>query len=317
MKITVLDGYTLNPGDLDWGAMAAFGDLTVYDRTPADKTVERAIGSEIVITNKTVLDADAISRLPELKYIGVLATGYNIVDVDAAASRGIVVTNIPSYSTMSVAQMAISLLLAIVQRVEHYADENRKGRWSRSEDFCYTDFPLMELAGKRFGVVWFGHTGQATAKVASALGMKVGVFSSKPQTELPAGYDKMDMDTLFKESDVVSLHCPLTDTTRHLVDSRRIETMKPSAILINTGRGPLIDEQAVADALREGRIYAAGMDVLGTEPPAADNPLLTAPRCFITPHIAWATKEARVRLMDIAVGNVAAFLSGKPQNVVG
>lgn len=316
MRITVLDGFTLNPGDLDWNGMAALGDLTVYDRTPAVSVVERAEDSEIVITNKTVLDADVISRLPKLRYIGVLATGYNVVDVKAAADSGIVVTNIPSYSTMSVAQMAISLLLAIVQRVEHYADENRHGRWSRSEDFCYTDFPLMELAGKRFGVVGFGHTGKATAAVAAALGMRVAVFTSKPQSELPDGYEKMDMDTLFRNSDVVSLHCPLTPSTRHLVDARRLREMKPTAILLNTGRGPLVDEQALAEALRDGEIYAAGADVLVNEPPAADNPLLHSPRCFITPHIAWATKEARVRLMDIAVANVAAFLSGKPQNVV-
>lgn len=316
MKITVLDGFTLNPGDLDWNGMAALGDLTVYDRTPAVSVVERAEDSEIVITNKTVLDAAVISRLPKLRYIGVLATGYNVVDVKAAADRGIVVTNIPSYSTMSVAQMAISLLLAIVQRVEHYADENRHGRWSRSEDFCYTDFPLMELAGKRFGVVGFGHTGKATAAVAAALGMRVAVFTSKQQSELPDGYEKMDIDTLFRNSDVVSLHCPLTPSTRHLVDARRLREMKPTAILLNTGRGPLVDEQALAEALRDGEIYAAGADVLVNEPPEADNPLLHSPRCFITPHIAWATKEARVRLMDIAVANVAAFLSGKPQNVV-
>ncbi len=317
MKITVLDGYTLNPGDLDWNEMASLGDLTVYDYTAADQTVERASGSEIIITNKTVIDGETMARLPDLKYIGVLATGYNVVDTAEAKRRGIVVTNIPSYSTMSVAQMAIALLLAIVERVEHYAEENRKGRWSKCRDFCYTDFPLIELAGKRFGVVGFGHTGRATAAVAAALGMEIAVSTSKNQEELPEGYVKVSMDELFSTSDVVSLHCPLTPETFHLVNADRLNKMKSTAILLNTGRGPLLDEEAVAQALRDGKIYAAGMDVLSTEPPAVDNPLLSAPRCFITPHIAWATQEARKRLMDIAVANVASFLDGTPINQVG
>lgn len=316
MKITVLDGYTLNPGDLDWKNMEALGELTVYDRTPSHLTVERAQDSEIVITNKTVIDADIMKQLPRLKYIGVLATGYNVVDTVAATHRGITVTNIPAYSTMSVAQMAISLLLAIVQRVEHYAEENRNGKWSRCEDFCYTDFPLTELAGKQFGVIGFGNTGSATAHVAAALGMKIAVVTSKPQDSLPEGYIKMDLDELLSSSDVVSLHCPLAPDTYHLMNASRLSKMKPSAILINTGRGPLLDEKAVADALESGQIHAAGMDVLGNEPPAPDNPLLTAPRCFITPHIAWATFEARQRLMDIAVRNIEAFLQGTPTNTV-
>lgn len=316
MKIIVLDGYTLNPGDLDWKGLEALGDLTVYDRTPAELTAERCKGAEIVITNKTVIDKETMEALPELKYIGVLATGYNVVDVAEAARRGITVTNIPSYSTMSVAQMAISLLLAIVERVEHYTEENRRGRWSSSPDFCYTDFPLMELAGKQFGVIGFGHTGQATAAVARALGMEIAVFTSKDRSALPEGYRKADLDTLLRESDVVSLHCPLAPDTFHLIDDKAIAKMKPTAILINTGRGPLVDEEALAHALRERRIYAAGMDVLSSEPPAADCPLLSAPFCFITPHIAWATFEARQRLMRIAVANVEAFMKGKPQNVV-
>lgn len=316
MNITVLDGYTLNPGDLTWDALAALGNLTVYDRTEPEQTVERAKDSEIVITNKTVLDAATIASLPKLRYIGVLATGYNVVDTAAAARAGVVVTNIPSYSTQSVAQMAISLLLAIVERVEHYAEKNRAGGWSRSEDFCYMDFPLMELAGKQFGVVGFGHTGSATAKVASALGMKIAVSTSKPQEALPAGYRKMTLDEIFATSDVVSLHCPLAADTKHLVNRERLSMMKRTAILINTGRGPLIDEDALAAALKDGEIYAAGLDVLSSEPPAADNPLLSAPNCFITPHIAWATFEARKRLMEIAVSNVEAYLAGKPQNVV-
>ena len=316
MKIIVLDGYTLNPGDLDWKGIEALGDLTVYDRTPAELTAARCKGAEIVITNKTVIDKETMEALPELKYIGVLATGYNVVDVAEAARRGITVTNIPSYSTMSVAQMAISLLLAIVERVEHYTEENRRGRWSSSPDFCYTDFPLMELAGKQFGVIGFGHTGHATAAVARALGMEIAVFTSKDRSALPEGYRKADLDTLLRESDVVSLHCPLAPDTFHLIDDKAIAKMKPTAILINTGRGPLVDEEALARALRERRIYAAGMDVLSSEPPAADCPLLSAPFCFITPHIAWATFEARQRLMRIAVANVEAFMKGKPQNGV-
>lgn len=316
MNITVLDGYTLNPGDLSWDAMAALGNLTVYDRTPADLTVSRAIDSEIVITNKTVLDADTIAALPKLKYIGVLATGYNVVDTKAAAERGIVVTNIPSYSTQSVAQMAISLLLAITERVEHYSEQNRQGKWSASPDFCYTDTPLHELAGKQFGVVGFGHTGSATAAVAAALGMKIAVSTSKPQSALPQGYEKMPMDRLFATSDVVSLHCPLTPDTHNLVDAARLASMKPTAILINTSRGPVVNEADLAKALSDGTIYAAGLDVMCSEPPKADNPLLRAPRCFITPHIAWTTEEARHRLMEIATANVKAFIDGKPQNQV-
>ncbi len=316
MKIIVLDGYTLNPGDLDWKALEALGEVTIYDRTPANLTIERCGDAEIVITNKTVISKEIMEALPNLKYIGVLATGYNVVDVNEASARGIIVTNIPSYSTISVAQMAISLLLAIVERVEYYTAENRNGRWSTSPDFCYTDFPLMELAGKRFGIVGFGHTGQATAAVACALGMEIAVVTSKPQSQLPAGYIKTDLDTLLRESDVVSLHCPLAPDTSHLIDRQALAKMKPTAILINTGRGPLVDEEALACALREKRIYAAGMDVLSSEPPAADCPLLSAPNCFITPHIAWATFEARQRLMNIAVANVKAFIYGQPQNAI-
>lgn len=317
MKITVLDGYGLNPGDLSWEEMAALGDLTVYDRTPADKTVERAQGAAMVITNKTVLSAREIDALPELRYIGVLATGYNVVDVEAAARRGIVVTNIPSYSTRSVAQLVFALLLAVTNRVEHYSEENRRGRWSANPDFCYWDFPLMELAGKRFGIVGFGHIGSTVASIALAMGMKVTAYTSKPADALPQGVEKADsLDALFEEADVVSLHCPLTAETKGMVDARRLSLMKRSAILINTGRGPLIDEQALAIALNDETIYAAALDVLSTEPPKSDNPLLTARNCFITPHIGWATYEARVRLMDIAVANVKAWLKGEPINVV-
>ncbi len=317
MKITVLDGYGLNPGDLSWEEMAKLGELTVYDRTPADKTVERARDAAIVITNKTVLGAKEIEALPELRYIGVLATGYNVVDVKAAAERGIVVTNIPAYSTRSVAQLVFALLLAVTNRVEHYSAENRRGRWSANPDFCYWDFPLMELAGKTFGIVGFGNIGATVASIALAMGMKVLAFTSKPADALPAGVAKAEsLDALFTEADVVSLHCPLTPETTAMVDARRLSLMKPMAILINTGRGPLVDEEALALALNEETIYAAALDVLSSEPPKADNPLLTARNCFITPHIGWATYEARVRLMDIATANLKGWLSGTPVNVV-
>lgn len=315
MKIVVLDGYGLNPGDLSWNDFEQIGQLTVYDRTPADKVVERAQGAQAVITNKTpITDAD-MEALPDLKYIGVLATGYNIVDTAAAARRGIAVSNIPAYSTMSVAQMVFSLLLAITNRVEHYTDQNRRGRWASNPDFCYWDHPLIELAGKRMGIVGFGNTGSATARIALALGMTPVVYTSK--SSLPDGMEKAtDLDSLFAGCDVVSLHCPLTDTTRHMVDARRLRLMKRSAILINTGRGPLVDEEALALALDDETIYAAGLDVLASEPPRKDNPLLTARNCFITPHIAWATFEARQRLMAIAADNLRAFIAGKPQHLV-
>ncbi len=314
MKITVLDGFGLNPGDLSWGKFESLGELTVFDRTTPAELMERAEGSEVLITNKTVLTRDAIMSLPLLKYIGVLATGYNVVDIEAARERGIVVTNIPAYSTESVAQMVFSHLLGITSRIEHYADENRQGRWSRSEDFCYWDTPLRELSGKNFGIVGLGNIGKAVARIAKAFGMRVLAFTS--QTNLPDWIEKVELVDIFRLSDVVSLHCPLTDSTRHLVNAERLSLMKPDAILINTGRGPLVDEQALADALNAGKIFAAGLDVLSTEPPAADNPLLTARYCFITPHIAWATREARERLMEIAVKNLEAFLDGNPVNCV-
>lgn len=316
MKIVVLDGYAANPGDLSWNGLEKLGDVTVYDRTSPGELIERAKDAEILLTNKVVLDAEALKSLPKLKYVGVLATGYNVVDTTAAHSRGIVVTNIPAYSTDSVAQMVFAHLLNITQRVGHYAEENRKGRWTANPDFCYWDTPLMELAGKTIGIVGLGHTGSATARIALAFGMKVKAFTSKDSSKLPAGIEKASIDEIFAGSDVVSLHCPLTDTTKGLVNAARLRQMKPMAIIINTGRGPLVNERDLADALNAGVIYAAGVDVLSTEPPKVDNPLLTAKNCFITPHIAWATKEARTRLMDIAIDNVRAFLSGKPINIV-
>lgn len=310
MKIVVLDGYGLNPGDLSWEAMEALGELKVYDRTSPSELMVRAEGADALITNKTVITSADMDALPQLRYIGVLATGYNVVDVDSARKKGIVVTNIPAYSTHSVAQMVFAHLLHITQRVGHYASENKEGRWSANPDFCYWDTPLVELHGKKMGIVGFGNIGKATANLALAFGMEVYVYSSKPQSLLPQGIQKCTLDELFKECDVVSLHCPLTSDTLELVNASRLALMKPSAILINTGRGPLINEKDLADALNEGRIAGAGLDVLSTEPPRKDNPLLKARNCFITPHIAWATKEARERLMSIAVNNLKSYLQG-------
>lgn len=316
MEIRVLDGYCLNPGDLSWNDMAGLGNLKVYDRTSPSELLERAAGAEVLITNKTIISAEAMEALPSLKYIGVLATGYNVVDIEAAKKRGIIVTNIPAYSTDSVAQMVFAHVLNITQRVGLYADLNRQGKWANSIDFCYWDTNLMELHGKSMGIVGYGNIGQATARIALAFGMKVCVCTSKKQSELPEGIQKMELEELFKTSDVVSLHCPLTPTTKEMVNAARLRTMKPTAILINTGRGPLVNEQDLADALNEGIIAGAGVDVLSVEPPTSDNPLLNARNCFITPHIAWATKEARTRLMQIAVANLNGYLTGKIINNV-
>lgn len=316
MKIIVLDGYALNPGDLSWEDMKALGDLTVYDRTTPSEVLERSADAEVLITNKTVLSAKLINALPKLKYIGVLATGYNVVDIDSARNRGIVVTNIPAYSTASVAQMVFAHLLNITHRVGYYASQNSQGRWTENKDFCYWDTNLVELAGKTMGIVGFGNIGQATAHIALAMGMHVCVYTSKEQSSLPQGVQKVSLDELFVISDVVSLHCPLTPETNELVNIERLKTMKPSAILINTGRGPLVNEQDLAHALNTGIIAGAGVDVLSTEPPNPDNPLLTAKNCFITPHVAWATLEARIRLMHIAVENLKSFIDGKVINNV-
>lgn len=316
MKITILDGYGMNPGDMSWAPLEELGDLTVYDRTAPEQVLERAAGSEALLTNKTVLTAETLRALPQLRYVGVLATGYNVVDIDAARELGIVVTNIPAYSTDSVVQMVFAHLLAITNRVEHYTDENRRGRWSTNPDFCYWDSPLHELSGKTFGIVGLGNIGMAVSRVARAFGMKVKAYTSKRIEELPDGVSKAGLDELFETSDVVSLHCPLTESTRHLVNADRLAQMKPSAILINTGRGPLVDEKALAEALNSGRIHAAGLDVLSSEPPAADNPLLTARNCFITPHLGWATREARERLLSIAADNLRGFITGDVRNNV-
>ena len=316
MRIVILDGYSANPGDLSWKELEQMGEVTVYDRTSPSETVERAADADIVLTNKVVLDREKIAQLPRLKYIGVLATGYNVVDIEAAHERGIIVTNVPAYSTESVAQMVFAHLLTVTNRTEHYAIQNRSGRWAANPDFCYWDFPHMELAGKTFGIVGLGNIGRRVAEIALAFGMKVKAMTSKSQDQLPTGIEKADLQALLSSADVLSLHCPLTDKTRHLINADTLRLMKSTAILINTGRGPLIDDQAVADALQEGRLGAFCADVLTTEPPASNNPLLSQPHAFITPHIAWASTEARIRLLQIAIANVRAFANGKPQNVV-
>jgi len=316
MNIVILDGYSANPGDLSWEELKTLGNVTVYDRTSPSETVIRAAEADIVLTNKVVIGRGEIAQLPHLKYIGVLATGYNVVDIEAAHERGITVTNVPAYSTESVAQMVFAHLLTVTNRTEYYAQENRKGRWTKNKDFCYWDFSHMELSGKLFGIVGLGNIGQRVAAIAHAFGMRVCALTSKSEDQLPSYVEKKSLEELFSESDIISLHCPLTPDTRHLINSETLQMMKPSAILINTGRGPLIDDQAVADALAEGRLAAFCADVLTEEPPKADNPLLKQPNAFTTPHIAWASTEARIRLLQVAINNVRSFLSGQPQNVV-
>lgn len=316
MKIVILDGYTTQPDAHLWMGLDSLGELTVYDRTFPEETVKRAQEADVVLTNKVCLRKAEIEQLPRLKYIGVLATGYNVVDVDAAREHRIIVTNVPAYSTESVAQMVFAHLLTVTNRTEHYALKNRAGEWSASPDFCYWDTPLTELAGKTFGIVGLGNIGSRVAAIAQAFGMRVVAFTSKRADELPAGIEKLSMDQLLMQSDVVSLHCPLTPDTRHLINRRTLQLMKPSAILINTGRGPLVNDQDVADALNENQLRAFCADVLTEEPPRKGNPLFQCDNAFITPHIAWATKEARSRLIDVAVNNVKAFVDGAPVNVV-
>ena len=316
MKIVILDGFTANPGDLSWKGLEELGMLTVYDRTRPEETVARAAEADIVLTNKVIINREMMAQLPQLKYIGVLATGYNVVDIEAAHERGIIVTNVPAYSTESVAQMVFAHLLTVTNRTEHYALQNRQGRWTKNPDFCYWDFSHMELAGKTFGIVGLGNIGRRVAEIALAFGMQVKALTSKSANVLPAGIEKADLEELLASSDIISLHCPLTDSTRHLINRETLSLMRPSAILINTGRGPLVDDQAVAYALAEGQLAAFCADVLTEEPPKADNPLLSQPNAFITPHIAWATEEARSRLLQVAISNVRAFLNAKPQNVV-
>ena len=316
MEIVVLDGYTLNQGERDWEELNELGEVTVHDRTEPDEVIRRAEGAEVVLTNKVVLDRSTIEHLPDLKYIGVLATGYNIIDLNAARERGIVVTNIPAYSTDSVVQMAFAHILNITLRVGHYAHEVHNGVWSAQPDFSYRDTPLIELKGKRIGLVGFGHIGQAMAKVALAFGMKVVVCPHKMDTKLPKEYEKAKLNDVFSTCDIVSLHCPLTPETKEMVNSFRLSLMKQGAILINTGRGGLIDEKALERALLSGKLLGAGLDVLSSEPPSSGNPLLKLKNCFITPHIAWATHEARERLMAQVVENLKAWMNGTPINNV-
>ncbi|MDE6791572.1 MAG: D-2-hydroxyacid dehydrogenase [Muribaculaceae bacterium] len=315
MKICVLDGYTLALDDLSWDPLRSLGDVTIYDRTSRAELLERARGCEALLTNKTPLDGDAMRSLPDLKYIGILATGCNLVDLKTAAELGIVVSNIPSYSTDSVAQMAIALLLAATNRVESYTLLNREGRWAASADFCYTVAPIIELAGKRIGIVGFGHIGEKVGEIARAFGMRVTAFTSKAASSLPDWVEKGD-DQSYGECDVMSLHCPLTESTREMVNKEWLSKLKRGAILINTARGQLVDESAVSEALYSGSLGALCTDVLSQEPPTPDNPLLRAPNVFVTPHIGWASREARQRLLEIATDNLLAFQEGKPRNVV-
>lgn len=316
MKIVILDAYTVNPGDLSWKELEKLADVDIYDRTSPEDVIARCKGAEIVLTNKVVLDAEVLNMLPRLQYIGVLATGYNVVDLEQATRQNIVVTNIPAYSTESVAQMVFCHLLNIIGRVDYYANENRGGRWSSSKDFCYLDHGLTELCGKKMGIIGLGNTGMATARIALAFGLKVLAFTSKDEDSLPDGIRKADLDDIFEECDVISLHCPLTDSTKHIINKVSLQKMKSSAILINTGRGPLVNDADLAEALNDEEIAAYGADVITTEPPAADNPLLSARNCYLTPHIAWATREARERLINVCVGNIEAFIDGDPVNVV-
>lgn len=320
MKIVVLDGYAANPGDLSWEELKQLGALTIYDRTPQELVVERSLEAEAVLVNKVSLTRELIMQLPKLKYIGELATGYNNIDLVAARERGVIVTNIPAYSTVSVAQHVIALLLNVTNHVDEFARKNRNGRWSASPDFCYWDEPLCELSGKTMGIVGLGHIGQSVARLALCLGMKVIAVSSKPADKLPEGIDKVTMEQLLSLSDVISLHCPLVKDgpkgTYHLINAETLRMMKSEAILINTGRGPLVDEPAVAEALHNNQLAAYCADVTAEEPPHISNPLLREPHAYLTPHVAWATVEARQRLMDICVANVKALIEGNPINVV-
>ena len=314
MKIVVLDGYTLNPGDLSWDELNGLGECVVHDRTAPDKLLERAKGAHVLLTNKVVLDREAMGQLPELAYIGVLATGYNVVDVEAARDRGIVVTNVPAYSTDSVAQIVFALLLELVSGVGRHDEAVHTGKWSRSPDFSFCEISMIELAGLTMGIVGFGEIGRVVARIAEAFNMKVIVHTRT--SGKGDGIIYVDLDTVFAESDVISLHCPLTPETQGLVNSDRLRRMKESGVLINTSRGPVVDEAALADALNTGEIAGAAVDVLSVEPPPEDTPLLGARNCIITPHIAWATLAARNRLMDTVVGNVKAWMEGRPGNIV-
>lgn len=317
MKIVVLDGCILNPGDLSWDGFKEFGDVVVYDRTPADKTVERIGDAEIVFTNKTIIDQTVLAACPAVKFIGVLATGYNVVDVEVAKGKNILVTNIPAYGTAAVAQFTIALLLEVCHYIGEHSNSVHNGDWTTSTDWCYWNYPLIELAGKTMGIIGFGKIGQATAKIAQALGMKVLAYGSREIEELKSEtLQYVSLDELLAKSNVISLHCPLFENTKGIINTQTIAKMQDGVIIINTSRGPLIVEEDLAQALNSGKVYAAGVDVVSIEPIRADNPLLNAKNCIITPHIAWAAKETRTRLMDIAVTNLKNFLANTPSNVV-
>jgi glycerate dehydrogenase len=317
MKIVILDGYTLNPGDLSWDELKKLGDLVVYDRTPPAQVLERAAGAEILFTNKTPIGEDVLNTLDNLKYIGILATGYNVVNTELAKQKNIPVCNVPGYGTPSVVQMTFALLLELCQHVKYHSDTVMDGRWTRSADFCYWDFPLVELAGKTMGIIGFGSIGGMVGDVATAFGMNIiGNSRHRKDQSQRKNFRWAEVPELLRESDVVSIHCPLFPETKGLINKESLALMKKSAFLLNTSRGPIIVDQDLADALNNDVIAGAGIDVLSTEPPPAGNPLFTAKNCLITPHIAWATKEARSRLMDITVSNLSAFIAGNPVNVV-
>lgn len=317
MKIVILDGYTLNPGDLTWERIQTLGELTVYDRTPHEQIVDRALGAEIIFTNKTPLNAATLKQLPGLKYIGVLATGYNVVDTETAKKLGITVTNIPTYGTAAVAQFTLALLLEMCHHVWAHSEAVKQGAWSNSPDFCFWNYPLIELAGKTMGIIGFGRIGQAVAEVVQGLGMKVLAYDNKPNKSLENPNLKYaELDELLAQSDVISLHCPLFENNKGMINEKTITQMKDGVMIINTSRGPLIDEAALTVALNSGKVSGAAVDVLSIEPPKPDNPLLTAKNCIITPHIAWAPKESRCRLMNIAADNLEQFLANNPINVV-
>ncbi len=317
MKIVLLDSYTANPGDVSWAPLEAIAACDFHDRTPLDQTISRCAGAEIVITNKSPLTRKIIDNLPDLKYIGVTATGYNIVDIAAAKERGITVTNVPGYSSPAVAQLVFALLLELTNHVGHHAKTVKEGRWVACPDFSYWDHPIIELSGRTLGIIGYGDIGSAVARIGLAFGMKVLASKRDWKTPPPAGIIPASIDEVFAESDAISLHCPLTEVTQHLVGERTLGLMKSSAFLINTGRGPLVDEAALAAALSSGRIAGAGLDVLSVEPPKAENPLLSAPNCLITPHIGWASREARARLIQATADNLSAYLAGAPINTVG
>ena len=317
MKIVVLDGYTLNPGDLTWAGIEKFGEVTVYDRTAPEEIRERLAGAEIVFTNKTPLTREHFAANPRIRFVGVLATGYNVVDIAAARERGIPVCNIPTYGTMAVAQFATALMLELCHRVGRHADSVKAGDWSRGNDFCYWLNPLIELDGKTLGIVGFGRIGQAFGRIAQSLGMKILAVDDYPDRRLESVTLRYTtLDDLYANADVISLHCPLFDDNRGMIDKAAIGKMKPGVLILNTSRGPLINEADLAEALKSGHVAGAALDVLSSEPPSPSNPLLSAPNCIVTPHIAWATKEARSRLMNIATDNLSAFLKGAAQNVV-